>query len=242
MCRCPPRAWRRALRAAPEQHRNGEHAALPALRFDVTGTRSSQSIVSVPVTAAPISTTPVAVAPVPTTAPVPTAAPISMAPVTAAPISTAPVPTALRSELRGLGRIRRIAFRGAGFGCVGSGRIRRDGLGVDGRRINRPCLSRRQQLWPRKQEYSRQPDARQRVAPGQNRRVVVAVASTSQDFASLAPIHGQSLRRTCPWINRLETEPAGERTGSRSFCFVRRRARLARPHVGTIVPRSPLWL
>src|SRR6266568_5906285 len=36
MRRCPPRAWRRARRAAPEQHRNGEQAALPALRRDVT--------------------------------------------------------------------------------------------------------------------------------------------------------------------------------------------------------------
>src|SRR6266700_6524932 len=43
MRRCPPRrAWRRARRAAPEQHRNGEQAALPALRLDVTGTCTSQ--------------------------------------------------------------------------------------------------------------------------------------------------------------------------------------------------------
>ena len=37
-------AWRRARRAAPEQHRNGEQAALPALRFDVTGTCFSAPI------------------------------------------------------------------------------------------------------------------------------------------------------------------------------------------------------
>src|SRR5260221_7582890 len=38
MRRCPPKARRRARRAAPVQHRNGEQAALPALRLDVTGT------------------------------------------------------------------------------------------------------------------------------------------------------------------------------------------------------------
>src|SRR4051812_49099925 len=41
MRRCPPRrAWRRARRAAPEQHRNGAQAALPALRFSSGGTCS----------------------------------------------------------------------------------------------------------------------------------------------------------------------------------------------------------
>jgi hypothetical protein len=49
MRRCPPRrAWRRARRAAPEQHRNGAQAALPALRLDVTGTCSRIKYLPVP--------------------------------------------------------------------------------------------------------------------------------------------------------------------------------------------------
>jgi hypothetical protein len=109
-----------------------------------------------------------------------------------------------RTELRDVGCVLRVALPVAGLGCFDSGRIRRNGLSVDGRPIKRRCLSRRQKLRPREQEYSRQPDTRQRVSPGQNRRGVVAVASTPEDFANLAPIHDRSLRRTVARQNRLE--------------------------------------
>jgi hypothetical protein len=56
----------------------------------------------------------------------------------------------MRTEIRDVSGIRRIALRG--LGRFGSGGIRRNGLGVDGRPVNRFCLSRRQQLRPREQE------------------------------------------------------------------------------------------
>jgi hypothetical protein len=142
-------------------------------------TGSAQSFVSVPVSMAPVA-----------------AAPVSTTPVTVAPISTAPTTPPPRTELSDVGCIRRIAFRDAGLDCFGSDRIPSNGLSIDGRPIKRPCVSRRQELRPREYEYSRQSDTRQRVAPGQYRRVVVAVASTPQDFASFSPIHDRSLRRT----------------------------------------------